>query len=157
MRPDGDQPRLWPYANPNITWGCGIIRLFTRFCNVTIRSFSACIKSATVIQITVHTDHRYSVYRDCVHLHCVCAAMQRRSVDIELKIEQRENSRASPSRHKRWVNVGFTLVQRCRRWTNVKPTLIQCLVSAGQRHITDIILDLYYFKTRLVYSIHIPH
>ena len=31
----------------------------------------------------------------------------------------------------RCINVGLTLVQRCRRWTNVKSTLIQRLVSSG--------------------------
>ena len=36
-----------------------------------------------------------------------------------------------PADTRRWLNVGYTLVQRRRRWTNVKPTFIQRLVSAG--------------------------
>ena len=36
-----------------------------------------------------------------------------------------------PADTRRWINVGFTLIQRRRRWTNVKPTLTQRLVSAG--------------------------
>ena len=47
-----------------------------------------------------------------------------------------------PSRHKRWINVGLTLVQRRRRWTNVKPTLIQRIVSAGNFPINGLILTL---------------
>ena len=36
-----------------------------------------------------------------------------------------------PADTRRWMNFGYTLVQRRRRWSNVKPTFIQRLVSAG--------------------------
>ena len=62
--------------------------------------------------------------QQCHLLSCPCTT--RRS--LKLKVYWMEDTPAD-TRH--WINVGLTLVQRCRRWTNVKQTLLQRLVSAG--------------------------